>query len=249
MEDRKLNVEKTMKAMVNSGNKNINLMMGAYKELKDLANKHNISISGGAIKEAEPVKKARGRPKKEVVVVEKKVEVEKKPRGRPKKVMIDIEEEKEIVPQAMKLTKTRKTKPKIEKTKPQKPKNEKIFWGIDPLPSDTKRTKFRYPTMPEALEKNKIGYWGLHKVDSRIVNSRKTGTPKELKAKQQEIIIKISGLKGTVTRLTKLIPSEKDSDKKIEMTTELDNKKEELKKLINEHKTITSKLEKLTKKE
>lgn len=87
-------------------------------------------------------------------------------------------------------------KPKEKKAPPPKPvkkvKPSDPYYGIPPVPKGKHQA-----SMLEASKAKQIKYWGVKKVDSKILDSM-VEKPKE---KKIDLQIKLSGLKGKLTRL------------------------------------------------
>ena len=114
-----------------------------------------------------------------------------------------------------------KTKPKTVSKKKSKKTPSKIFCGItDPIPKG-----YRLGSMVECLEKNQVRYYGLKKIDSKVLGlaSKKKDTETE-----SQLQIKAAGLKGKLTKI------KRDLDN----STNLNDKK----KLVEEYESTRTQL-------
>jgi peptidoglycan hydrolase CwlO-like protein len=130
-------------------------------------------------------------------------------------------------------SKVKKTDSKVKKTdskvKKDKPKKYKIYCGIkEPIPNG-----YRLGSMAECYEANKVMYYGVKKIDSRILNLNKNKTDE--KSLRNEIAI----LRGEKTKLKK----------DLERKDMVGQKSEIEKKIIDIDKKITTILEKIKKME
>ena len=86
----------------------------------------------------------------------------------------------------------KKSGSKKSTSKPKKVKPLKIFCGItDPIPKD-----FRLGSMKECLDKGQVRYYGLKKIDSKVLDSINHKKETEI-----ELQIKVAGLRGKLTKL------------------------------------------------
>jgi hypothetical protein len=84
----------------------------------------------------------------------------------------------------------------------------------------------RRGSMRECAEKKQVRYYGIKKIDPRLLEASKKGS-KDSKMRDK-LAIKMVGLRGRVTRLTRDHASEKDKDKKAKLAEELSKSKKEL---------------------
>ncbi len=103
-------------------------------------------------------------------------------------------------------------------------KKLKIFCGItQQIPKG-----YRLGSMKECLEKNQVRYYGLHKIDSKLVKSFiDNKTPK------LELISKMCSLRGKIDRLKKEIDSSKNVNDKKKLIEEFQSARDEIL-LLNE---------------
>src|ERR1700744_1382439 len=82
-----------------------------------------------------------------------------------------------------------------------------FYCGVKKIPKDKKRG-----TMKECVEAGKVSYYGVKKIDSKLLETvgKKNANPKD----PDSYKIKIMGLKGKVKNLTSKIKTEKDATKK-----------------------------------
>jgi len=86
------------------------------------------------------------------------------------------------------------TKSKGKTEKPKKEKKLKIYCGIDETPKNS-----RIGSMKECADAGQIRYYGLHKIDKRVVNSSI-----KVSINEEKILrVKLAGLKGSALRLAK----------------------------------------------
>lgn len=115
-------------------------------------------------------------------------------------------------------------RPKKEKVKVIKKKKEiplKPYYGIEEVPKG-----YRQASMIEAIENKKVNYWGLKKIDNKVLEINK----KE-KVNVNELMVKMAGLRGRLLNLQKQHAVAKTNDEKDKIKTEYDMKKAELAKL------------------
>lgn len=116
---------------------------------------------------------------------------------------------------------SKKTSKKTSK-KPSKPKKErklKIFCGItQPIPKT-----HRLGSMKECLELKQVRYYGLKKIDSKLADSIN-----DKKDSKMELISKISGLKGKLTKLKKDIDASKNATDKTKLMGDFDSVRKEI---------------------
>jgi hypothetical protein len=164
-------------------------------------------------------KKKKPEELKENVIEEKPINVVKK-RGRPKKI-VD----------------TKEVKKPVKKTVG-RPSKEKIYWGIEDMP----KGNYRHPSMKEAIDKNKVSYYGLHLIDRKLLTSSKVSSIPSMVKRRNELLIKNSRITGTMGRIKKELATEKDKNvinKKIEELKELHKTSVEL---VSEYNNLDNKL-------
>ena len=125
-------------------------------------------------------------------------------------------------------------KPKEKKLPPPKPpkkvKPTEPFFGIPPVPKGKHQA-----SMMEAAKAKQIKYWGVKKVDSKVIESMDE-KPKE---KKSDLQIKMAGLRGKLSRLRREIDASKTSDEKQAKTQEFMTVRDEI-------VSISDKLSKMT---
>ena len=84
---------------------------------------------------------------------------------------------------------------KKSKTK-KKGKAKKIYCGAGDIPSGHRRG-----TMQECIEKNQIRYYGVKKIDSRILS--KLRTARDVASERDKIVLKMKGYKHRIMALRK----------------------------------------------
>ena len=109
--------------------------------------------------------------------------------------------------------------------------SSQIYCGIGTCPKGK-----RYGTMVDCAQKKQIRRFGAYKIDTRIIQTNTGESNNE--AKRKKVIMKMTKLRGKITRLTKDIAFENDEIKKrsmrkdlIEMKKELSNASKEFEKL------------------
>lgn len=110
-----------------------------------------------------------------------------------------------------------------------------IYCGIEKIPKNKKRG-----SMKECAENGQIRYYGLKKVDSRLIenalNEKKlkaSGTSK-LDKKIEDLNIDAAGLSGKLKKILNQIKGEKNKDAKEKMEKEVEKIREKLKKIKQE---------------
>lgn len=98
------------------------------------------------------------------------------------------------------------------------------YCGIKKIPKDRKRG-----SMKECAEKGKISYYGIKKVDSKIIElANKPASAK--KSATDKLRVKIAGAKGKIKNLSGQIKTVKDKTKKAELEKQLKEVEKQLKK-------------------
>jgi autonomous glycyl radical cofactor GrcA len=147
-------------------------------------------------------------------------------KGRPKKIKTEEEIKAEQKALADKLKK------KESKLKP--------YYGIDEIPKG-----YRRATMVEAKQKGKINYWGVKKVDNKILTVTEETDPKKLKEKISRLTIKVSGFIGKITRLKKelnIAKNNKDSSLIKSLLNQIDAAKTEILTISDKINAVKAKL-------
>ncbi|ARF09546.1 hypothetical protein Indivirus_1_169 [Indivirus ILV1] len=111
----------------------------------------------------------------------------------------------------------------------------KIYCGSSKVPKGQ-----TLGTMKECVAKNQVRYWGVKKVDSRLLKKESIKKEKSTKESRDKAAIKMIGLRGKVQKLTKQVSEEKDKKKKLALSKELEKAKKE----FSEAVALFNKLEK-----
>ena len=97
--------------------------------------------------------------------------------------------------------------------KPKKEPKLKVFCGItQPIPKG-----YKLGSMKECLEKKQVRYYGLKKIDSKLADS--INIKKESK---NELMIKIAGLRGKLSKIKRDIDNSKNFEEKKKLTEEFE---------------------------
>ena len=100
-----------------------------------------------------------------------------------------------------------------------KPKALKIFCGItQPIPRGHK-----LGSMKECLDAKQVRYYGLKKIDNKLVES-----VNKTKDTSYELTIKITGLRGKLSKLKRDIDACKKTEEKKKLIQEFENTRKEL---------------------
>lgn len=103
--------------------------------------------------------------------------------------------------------------------------SENIYCGIDKVPKGSRRG-----TMKECAEKGQIRYYGIKKVDPKIVETAKKHS--RLRDETREsLVVKLMGTRGKVRSLKNKIADEKDPKEKKKLQKELDKMLNDLMKI------------------
>ncbi len=99
--------------------------------------------------------------------------------------------------------------------------DKKIYCSIGPVPSGHK-----LGTMKECADKKQVRYWGVKKIDPKMLEASKKGSVK--RESRDRIAVKMIGLRGKISKLTKQIKDEKDSAVKEKLKKDLVKARDEL---------------------
>ena len=88
--------------------------------------------------------------------------------------------------------------------------SKEIYCGVDNPPKGSKRG-----SMKECAEKGQIRYYGLKKIDSRILEYTKNKTKN--KHSKEDLMIKLASLRGKRKGINNKLIGLKDKDKKEEL--------------------------------
>lgn len=114
-------------------------------------------------------------------------------------------------------------------------KNEKIYCGVGDVPKGKRRGN-----MKECAEANQIRYFGINKVDSKLLDSvKKNKTQEKNKEKlREETMFKIVGLKGTISKLNREIKQQEYLIEKKRTPGLIEENKKEIDKIEKKIKKI-----------
>ena len=130
-----------------------------------------------------------------------------------------------------KKTSSKKTEKKAT-SKKKASKKIKIYCGIEkPIP-----TNYRLGSMEECLNAGKVNYYGVKKIDSKLIEAK--NKMKEEEQTKSKLQITLAGLIGKESRLRKNLADAKTIDTKEKIQAELEETKKERSK-------ITEKISKL----
>lgn len=99
--------------------------------------------------------------------------------------------------------------------------SKKVYCSVGPVPKGQK-----LGSMKECADKKQIRYYGIKKIDPRLLEAAKKGS--KISESRDKLAIKMVGLRGRVSRLNKEIAAEKDKKKKDALIAQLDKTKKEL---------------------
>jgi len=107
-----------------------------------------------------------------------------------------------------------------------------FYCGVKKVPKNRRRG-----TMKECVEVGKVSYWGLNKIDSKIIGLLDNETKK--KNSIAKLMPKITGIRGELKKLKLMLENKKTSDKeKTKIKKRIEVLNEEKKKYINQYKAI-----------
>lgn len=98
---------------------------------------------------------------------------------------------------------------------------KKIYCGIGKVPKNS-----QLGSMKECAEKGAVRYWGLKKVDPKLIEAMKRKSSK--KESRDKLAIKMVGLRGRVNKLKKDISGTKDKKQKAELEKKLEQAEKDL---------------------
>lgn len=113
--------------------------------------------------------------------------------------------------------------------------SDKIFCGAGKVPKGQTRG-----SMKQCVEKNQVRYWGVKKVDPKLLEKRGKKS-KSASVTRDKIAIKMVGLRGKVSKLSKQLAEEKDKKKQAKIKKELDKAKQEFKETAELFKQLEKK--------
>jgi hypothetical protein len=115
----------------------------------------------------------------------------------------------------------------------------KAFCGIGQVPKNKIRG-----SMKDCAELGQIRYYGLKKVDTKLINNSlknknsKKGSKDYLSNKLAKLYIEMAGLKGTLKRLNRVLDIEKDKAVKEKAKNDIEKTEKKLKKVLDEISSI-----------
>jgi hypothetical protein len=110
-------------------------------------------------------------------------------------------------------------KPKKDSKKPKKVKELKVFCGItDPIPKG-----FRLGSMKECLDKGQVRYYGIKKIDNKVIEAanKKPETEADLQ-------VKAAGFRGKLTKLKRDLDKTDNPAEKQKIKTEYEEIRKQL---------------------
>jgi hypothetical protein len=102
--------------------------------------------------------------------------------------------------------------------------SEKIYFGTGPLPKG-----YRRPTMKESVDASQVRFYGLHKIDSRLISN--VGKRKPASQNRDKLGHRMIVLRGRVKNLRSKISFEKDNTKALALQDEMIKARDELDKV------------------
>lgn len=109
----------------------------------------------------------------------------------------------------------------------------KIFYGIGEVPPNKKLA-----TMNEAIDANKVNYWGFCTVDHQLLKDKMDQKPKINKEQKEKDDIKLTSLEKKQLKLKQLQTKIETIEKQINAEKEIKQIREQKKQQIKEHKII-----------
>lgn len=200
--------------------------------------------------EVVPIKKKVGRPRKNPISTEPK---EKKPRGRastkpkeepkPTKVLRAKGRPKKVISEEEKEKKEKELELKKKKKEEKLKKNLKPYYKIGVVPPYHRRA-----TMAEAVKNKKVFYWGINKVDPKLIAGESSMKLKDLEKKRGDIMVKKAGMVALYNKLKKELEQAKAKGTPTkEIIDKLTDQQKLLKEVSDEFNYLNSEIEKLNK--
>ncbi len=116
---------------------------------------------------------------------------------------------------------TKKGSKATSKKTSKKVKKLKVYCGIEkPIPNG-----YRIGSMEECLNAGKVNYYGIKKIDSRLVDAK--NKKKEEKKTLSQLQVSLAGLIGKESRLRKIISDAKTVEEKEKFKAELEETRKE----------------------
>ncbi len=107
------------------------------------------------------------------------------------------------------------------KSASKKSSKKKLYCGIEePIPEG-----YRLGSMEECLNAGKVNYYGIKKIDSRLVDAK--NKKKEEKKTLSQLQVSLAGLIGKESRLRKIISDAKTVEEKEKFKAELEETRKE----------------------
>lgn len=186
----------------------------------------------------------KGKPKKPLTLEpEPEQKAQPKAKAQPKKKEITGKAQEKLLIKEFKakekeFKKQQKQKEKEQKAKERelkRQKNLKIYYGIDEIPKG-----YRRASMEEAMKKKKINYWGLKKVDNKILMITDEVPDKK---KLSDLLLILAKNKGIFDKLKKEYNQQTALNKNTsEIKQQLEDAKKTLIKSNNEYQELKKKL-------
>ena len=225
---------------------------GTIKTGKDL---DKIEINKKPKKQPEPkeevvsVKKV-GRPRKNPIPIEPKV---KKPRGRPSakpkeepkavNVVRSRGRPKKVVTKEEIKEKEKQAKEKQQKKEAKLKKNLRPYYKVGLVPKYHRRA-----TMEEAVKNKQVMFWGINKVDPKLIAGKSKMFLKDLQEKKSNLMVKKAGRIANFNKIKKEIELAKLKGTPIkELAEKFEAQRQELIEMQNEMKTLEEEIKKMDK--
>lgn len=115
-----------------------------------------------------------------------------------------------------------------------------IYCGVGAVPK-----KSKLGSMKQCAEKKQIRYWGVKKIDTKMLAlaQGKSKTAKDKKTREK-VMVEVSAYRGKIRNLTKKLDGAKDAKEKSKLEKDLDDAKDGLEKKLKLFREIEAKLKK-----
>ena len=199
--------------------------------------------------EVVPVKKV-GRPRKNPIPIEPKV---KKPRGRPSakpkeepkpvNVLRSRGRPKKVITKEEIKEKEKQAKEKQQKKEAKLKKNLRPYYKVGLVPKYHRRA-----TMEEAVKNKQVMFWGINKVDPKLIAGKSKMFLKDLQDKRSDLMVKKAGRVANFNKIKKEIELAKLKETPIkELAEKFEAQRQELIEMQNEMKTLEEEIKKMDK--
>jgi hypothetical protein len=199
--------------------------------------------------EVVPVKKV-GRPRKNPIPIEPKV---KKPRGRPSakpkeepkpvNVLRSRGRPKKVITKEEIKEKEKQAKEKQQKKEAKLKKNLRPYYKVGLVPKYHRRA-----TMEEAVKNKQVMFWGINKVDPKLIAGKSKMFLKDLQDKRSDLMVKKAGRIANFNKIKKEIELAKLKGTPIkELVEKFEAQRQELIEMQNEMKTLEEEIKKMDK--